>query len=534
MPAPTPKAPAPAPRKPVAPPEKTTLEDRLVGNVLALGLIAALLGLFLSSLIPIAATDFWWQLKAGEWIVTQHQIPHHDPFSWTAAGQPWVVQEWLADVLFYLLFTGLGTWSLVAYKTGLATLALYLVFQRSRRRSGSLPISLGVLLLAGYELRNYTDIRPQMLSLVLLAALFLELDEYRAGKVPWLPWALPPLFVLWANLHGSVIVGLILLSLWVAGEAFGSRVLRAPSAGLPKLALAVPACALAVALNPNGFVIYTYPFTVLGHRLVMDTIMEWFSPNFHASYNFSLEVLLLAALGLPALRAVGTSPREAIRAGEILVLLALGHATLLSQRNGSAFGLLAAPPAAASLALLWQEGHGLEHLRRLAQLPTVRVLGAVLLTAGLIAWVPSRLPRQDLPGLGNQVVNPDKWFEYTTDAAKFPIQAEGLLERGSWPGNLYHDYEWGGYLIWTLAKTQPPRKVFVDGRAEVYYPTHAFDDEITIQHAYAGWPEALDRWKVDTILTGSSGALAKALPFNKKWKLVFTGPVEVVYTRAKP
>src|ERR1051326_4348754 len=50
---------------------------------------------------PIPLTDFWWHLKMGEIIATTHSIPKVDIFSFTAAGQPFVVQNWLAEVIFF-------------------------------------------------------------------------------------------------------------------------------------------------------------------------------------------------------------------------------------------------------------------------------------------------------------------------------------------------------------------------------------------------------------------------------------------------
>jgi hypothetical protein len=76
--------------------------------------------------------------------------------------------------------------------------------------------------------------------------------------------------------------------------------------------------------------------------------------------------------------------------------------------------------------------------------------------------------------------------------------------------------------------------VFIDGRAEVYYPTKAFDDEMKIHTAAEGWMAVLDRRQVDVILTNKVGFLALALKTAPDWKLAFTGDAEVVYVRNKP
>jgi len=47
--------------------------------------------------------DVSWHIATGEWILNHRTIPTADPFSYTAAGQPWVVTEWLADAIFAAL-----------------------------------------------------------------------------------------------------------------------------------------------------------------------------------------------------------------------------------------------------------------------------------------------------------------------------------------------------------------------------------------------------------------------------------------------
>ncbi|HEV3048797.1 MAG TPA: hypothetical protein VGX50_00730, partial [Longimicrobium sp.] len=234
----------------------------MAANVaLALGVV------FFTCLTPIAITDFWWQAKTGELIVRTGSIPTRDPFSWTAAGQPWLVHEWLTEVFFYLAYTQAPHGALLGYKCGLAALAGGLVLARAWARSGSLMLGVAAAVSAGFVMRNYADLRPQMVTFVLLAALLLLLDEYREGRTPGirraLPWALPVVFTLWANLHGGVIVGLILISAWVAGEALARWLYGTALIPIRPLALGLAASALSVALNPNGFRIYSYPFQVL-------------------------------------------------------------------------------------------------------------------------------------------------------------------------------------------------------------------------------------------------------------------------------
>lgn len=492
--------------------------DQWVRGLLGLSLILALASVFFICMLPIAITDFWWQLRTGEIILRTGRIPYHDPFSWTAAGQPWMVHEWLTEVLFYLLYEHLPSWVLLGFKCGLAVVSCYIVYLRGRFRSGSAFFGIGAALAAGCVMQNFADLRPQMISFVMIAGLLLALDKYQERQWQLLPWLLPLAFALWVNFHGGVVVGLILLAIWVIGQGIGYLIWRDPAPGLWRLALALIASCLAVALNPNGFHVYTYPFQVLGHPEVMDYISEWFSPNFHAPKMRPFE---LVALGTMAGLALARGHRSERRLGEVLLLVATLHAALVSQRNTVLFALVAAPVMVAAFAALWNEAAAFAWLDRLQRLPALRLAGSFGLAVAMGALVYNQVPPKA----------PGQWFDYATRMHEFPQGAVPLLKEGMWPGKLYNDYSWGGYLIWKL---YPERPVFIDGRAEVYYPTKAFDDEMKIHTAAEGWLGVLDRRQVDVILTNKVGFLSYALKSTPGWKLAFTGNSEVVYVRTKP
>lgn len=509
---------APAVSQDPSPPSTAQPIDRVVGGLQRLALLLALTAIFFICMLPISVTDFWWQLRAGELILRTGQIPFRDPFSWTAPGQPWMLHEWLTEVLFYLLYKHLPHWVLLGFKCGLAAVACYLVYLRGRLRSGSSLFGIAAALAAAAVMQNFADLRPQMISFVMIAGLLLAVDRYHERQWPKLPWVLPVAFTLWANFHGGVVVGLIVLAIWIAGQAFGYAVWRDPAPGLGRLALSLIASCLTVAINPNGFHLYSYPFQVLGHPAVMNYISEWFSPDFHLTKMRPFELLMLATLASLAL--TRRAPHADRRLGEVLLLAATAHAALGSQRNTVLFALVAAPVLAGGLAALWNETASGRWLERVQRLPALRVTGSLGLIAALGVLIYTQVPRKA----------PEKWFDHATSMHEFPQAAVPLLKEGMWPGKLYNDYAWGGYLIWTL---YPERPVFIDGRAEVYYPTKAFDDEMKIHTAAEGWQGVLDRRQVDVILTGKLGFLALALRTAPKWKLAFTGDAEVVYVRVK-
>ncbi|HXE72277.1 MAG TPA: hypothetical protein VNO81_06420, partial [Candidatus Nitrosotenuis sp.] len=213
-------------------------------------LASGLVGLLAFTFPHLPPADTWWMLAAGRWIWEQGRLPAQDPFSWTAAGSPWLDHEWLAQVVFYGLYLAGGLPALFALRS-LAVLAAFglLPFGSARRRGLPEGAVVACLLLctALSEWRSFFDVRAYLFTyLGLSATLFLLVEYLEEGQVRWL-WPLPALTALWANLHGGFILapGLLLVAAWGClagrqGRRAGALALAAlvrlarPGPGLPQ------------------------------------------------------------------------------------------------------------------------------------------------------------------------------------------------------------------------------------------------------------------------------------------------------------
>ena len=83
----------------------------------------------------ISGNDFWWHVKAGEWIWENHTVPQKDIFSWYGMEKeiPWTAHEWLAEVLFYLIYRALGTNGIYIFSFVLAALFLVLMLAEGKK-----------------------------------------------------------------------------------------------------------------------------------------------------------------------------------------------------------------------------------------------------------------------------------------------------------------------------------------------------------------------------------------------------------------
>ncbi len=159
-------------------------------------------------LTPIPPNDFWWHLATGRAIVAQGQIPVVDSFSYTRFGQPFFNQGWLAQLFMYGLHQLGGVPLIIITQALVIALAYWLLLRLCIRRSGSVRLSVALLLLATVPL-SFSNwiVRPQSYALPIFAGFLTILTEYRLGMSRRL-WLLPPLMALWVNLHGTFVLGL--------------------------------------------------------------------------------------------------------------------------------------------------------------------------------------------------------------------------------------------------------------------------------------------------------------------------------------
>jgi hypothetical protein len=454
--------------------------------------------------------DYWWHARTGQLIVESGSVPTTDPYSFTAAGQPWVAHEWLTEVLFYAVqhqFGYLGNVVLIAL---LGCLAAVLLFATCRLRgAGDLAAVVLVLWAFGMSLGSF-GVRPQTISRVLLTVLALLLSLYRVrGDRRWL-LALPPLFVLWVNLHGGFAIGIGLLGLTLLGEAIEAWRCQRAWSWLWPLAVAFAACVLATLLNPNGPAGSLYPLAFLpqatgGQQL----IAEWQPPDLRqlTFAPFGSSLLLLLALGLS---------RRPLGAPEVLWGVAFCFLALQSVRNIQLYAMVVPPLLGARLACeVPAFGRKVAEWRNPPRMVALWTLVSVLCAGVFLARF-------------NQLGDWPVQLNVEPDARAFPVAGAAYLRDHPSQGNLFNQFEWGGYLIYT---EYPSQSVFIDGRPDMY-GNALFNEYVTVASVQPGWRAILDAHAITSVLVDRDGPLAATLLADPAWQNVFVGPVERIFQRS--
>ncbi len=473
--------------------------------------------LYMANTRAVPPNDFWWHMKAGETLATTGHIPTVDTYSHIAEGHPYpsYATFWLADLLFYFLYRAGGV-PLVIFGNAIAiTLAYTLLLLICYRLSLRWPVAAfatlyGILL--GFTNWN---VRPQGFAYPLAMALLGCLYAYQhTRRIRWL-LPIPLILLVWANLHGSWTLGLLMLGIWlidVAWQAFRQHGFARPAiSALRWPALATLLSALAVLINPKGIGIITYVVMMARDPASQTLGTEWVSPTL----DDPLGVIFLVGLLLTAVLFAVSPRRPAV--AQILTFLAFGLLGLQMIRASVWFGYTLAPIVALHLGSLFGP-RAAQQKRRVArwQAPVNGTLFVVILLLGVFS----------LPWLKHLLPLPEFRREFLTDT---PVKAVEVLLAERPPAPLFNENGFGSYLIWAAS---PTYKVFVDPRLELY-SVETWEEYIRISAAECGWEDKLASYGIQTLLLSPSWQpeLVKAATSSPAWRTLYQDDVAVLLTR---
>ncbi len=466
-------------------------------------------GILLFGLLAMTARnaidpDLWWHLRTGQWIIDTGHIPRSDPFSFTRAGSPWVSHEWLSEVAFYQVWKHTGDAGLIIFSAIVTTAGFMLLYLRSpgKPQWAAVALVLGALAAA-----PTWGVRPQMFTFVLASMLLwlLERGQERPRLLLWIP----PLFLLWLNLHAGFALGPALLVAFGAGivweVAVGDTPWQEARLYFLRIVLVLTACLALVPINPSGAQLYRYPLDVLRSAGMRSFIIEWLPPDFHQIRYVPLFLIWLALLG--ALANSRSRPKARVLVPLFLTLLA----ALDAVRHIPLLVLLATPVIAAA----FPGGSSLTQLSGVRSSASARQSRIAFRVAVLLLMAGFALTRW-----ANLVRN-----QAGAEAELFPAQAVEFLRSHQMPSRLFVYYDWGGYAIWRL---YPEYRVFVDGRADLYGDDllHQFQQTAQLR---AGWKQVLDKWPVQAVLVPASGALAQGLLLDAGWHVEYRDSQAVLF-----
>jgi hypothetical protein len=602
-----------------------------------------------AAMVPLDNNDVWIHLTTGRLILEEGAVPRSDVYSFTAAGNRYVAHEWLAAVMYAAAERAGGIPAVEWVGKILPALVLVAALGFAVRAAG-LPaaMALPVALLPLTLLRARMLARPELLVLplllIVLALLWRDRSSARRGERTLALFWLVPIAAVWANVHGSYPLGIVLVLVFAFAEA-ADQLLTGPRAGItrglgmaaglagaawlatleprafgipaaflvlggtllfawrgdPPLFRAPPAAAtggqgvlrllgiaaamaVAVALNPRGPEIYTFPYEFTATlNVITETVNEWqpvldsgyLDDSLHRMAFASYLAVWFAALALAARRgrlgrlelalflAFAVLPLRHLRWIPLMALVTMPAlvSTLVAARTksdtrvapGLSAGLSALAIACLALACVdvWRAPADL--WLRVAWLLSSGAAAVAL----WMAWRPETQATVGVaaaggaaflltaiaagPGIAEVASTPVRaWSGSGSEAGFGPSRqaapAIHFLREAGAPGRLFTEYAWAGYAIHEL---WPQVTVFLDSRSEVYGESLLLAHGAVKRRAAAA-REAIDEHDIDLVLVSyrpypstrklNRGVLS-VVERDPAWGLVFVDDRSVLWAR---
>jgi hypothetical protein len=492
----------------------------MTGNIALAILLLVVIANF--ALQPLTEPDFGWHLRAGLDLLNRGlPLPQADPYSHTMPDWPWVEHAWLTDALLAAIYSAFGALGVILFFAAVTMTAWLLAAALAARditfRCLGCVLSLWVAL-------PYLGARTQLVTLLGLAFLSWMLKRWQDGKES-LRWWIPPLFLLWTNLHGGFVAGLLLLGVvivttmivqWLSNRRlmfagrcderlFSERDLRR------LVVLAVVSAGLTL-VNPYGWRLHREIAESLSNQFMLETLQEW-QPLSTAGIAGRSYVLYLTLLGVGM--ALCYRKVEPVRWAVSAVFLLF---SVRYMRNIPVFLIMSLPFCVEVLASAY------ERLSRRCSMSSAAAnragFAAAVVTAVILWWLgPEHVHRVALAG-----TKPAEFFRATS----YPIEAvDWVRAHHEQTGRrLYNDYAYGGFLLWWL----PDTKVFIDGRMPAW---QRGEREILRDYlALTGEPpdlSVLTKYAVDWALVKKETPLEAWLGRHDAWHRVYGDDKAVIY-----
>ncbi len=490
-------------------------------------------------------SDFWGHVAYGKWMVEHGVLPTEEMFVPLAQGMPLTCTAWLSQVLlgFVERASNVELFSTLFAATVLCThLTLSATFFRQTKHLG---ISLlGALLAWFFTWSRHAVIRPEIFGSLCFAMLFwmtVRSDsacERVAGQKPEpmsrLGFAgylvgVGVLFALWANLHGSFIVGFLLLGAYVAGRVvevlWEKRDIQAVLSDklVQQRLIAAEVAVLGTLLNPYGMDLLIHTVAFSGNPNLKD-VWEWFPLEM-----WSLEgpFMLISWVFLVVLM---RHSRRRVSASDVFLMFGFTLATCLRVRMIQWYGpalMLALVPHLydiGSRVLSWLEQG---ELRGVFDWLRVRSFRHTLVT-GLAVWIIFCFSPASIQVLGGKPRQEKHVYSKDT-----PRGVTEYLRKNPPVGMVAGPQWWGDWLVYD---GPPDLKVLMTTNSVHVVPSRVWKDYLAIARGEPGLEDRLDRYRCNTLVICKElqRDLRRTADQLEGWENVFEDDVGLVLSRKVP
>jgi len=467
----------------------------------------------------IKSYDIWWHLRTGD-LILQGVFPFQDLFSYTAFNKTWILHEWGSEVIFSFVYKTLGISGLIVLKAFLCAILVGLVFKIMVKKGVNILISFAFIPVIILGTTSSWSVRPHIFTNIFLIILFSAYIDFKHYKSQKSLMFLPVLFLLWINMHGGFIIGFVFLGTCIVAESL--ELFLKPesnqnlsSSNLKKL-IAYTIISFAVCfINPNTYKGVLYPFLYIQDQIPSHLITEWAPSSLKNHFEF-VTIVFLIVLGF-------AFSKKKLFLYEIFLIVLFTYFAFSAIRHIAIFTIIVIP----IISVLWQD--------------------IIILWFARIVGISKGKINLGLLSISEYFSNRSSWFlkmekcldwhfflvltitiviitisflgdklHFGVEKDKYPLAITNYIKSINLEGNLFNQYSWGGFLIWSF----PDKKIFIDGRMDVYKKKIS-SEYTTIMSLNDGWEDILKKYSINYLLVKRNEIISKYLTkVSDEWVLV--------------
>jgi len=451
---------------------------------------------FFTLLSNIKNYDFLWHLFLGRYIFLHKTIPDINIFYYTPSPTYGYDHSWLAQVIFYGLYSSLGSTGVVLLNCIIGAGIFFILYRIMEKRNPNLLFNVIILSLVFGAMAPYlSSFRPVIFTFLITSLFLLVLEKYQEQKSNII-FILPFLMVAWVNLHPGFLVGIILISIFLFSNIKNKRLLT--------LMIVLVLSIVAMLINPYFYKVYFFPFIFLKSFSTLKTIGEWSNYSGQESPFLGILVLLCVISFI--------QKRTDLKSFLLFaIFFVLG---LETSRNISLFAII-------SVIIIRELGNEKiptgkikEFLNRfnLKSSPyqgilTVLLIIFVVISLSFFPFNKSRL-------------------QFNIDFSDNPVRAVELIKTRMPDGNIFSYEGWSGYLLWQL---YPSYKIFFDAKGG--FGDKQIKDYRELMRPGIDWAEVTKAYDIKTILLPKGKPLVSLLRESSEWNLVYSDTTSFLFLK---
>lgn len=450
-------------------------------NVLPIMFFFSLLLWCFASAFPVQPDfDLWARLIAGMSVVENHSILKHDFYSYTTTNY-WYDHEWGASAFIYW-FSKLSTvfgLSKLEILSILKSSMIFLIFAVTtfciwlKKPHNSTPFQILYFIIA-VSVANFVfalTIRCHMFTFLFFSILLTILEAYRIYNKKFLLAIIPPLMLIWTNMHGGCLSGFGILILYIWGEYLNKK-------NVKPYAITLIVSLLSMFLNPYGIGYIKFLFSA--GTMQREYISEWCSPFVNANILYALKFKIYMIFMLLIVLSSALIERFNIKQADktkIFILLATGYLAVSHSKLIPFFVI------SASIFLFDDVYNVLKKLKFINAFTDAKnkFVYVIIILMALIS------------------LQHGKEMKYSIiDNSIYPFSVIEFIKTNKIEGKLYIDMTYGSFCAYKLF---PQNKVFMDGRYEEVYPIKLLDAQKSFEtQIVQNANSVLDDYKTDLVI----------------------------------